>query len=75
VELPQLIERLRQIFADRLKTEKTIIPGDEAHIDFTTGTVRYRGETFRFPPLGTVPQSLVIAGGIENLVSKKLGLS
>ena len=75
VELPQLIERLRQIFADRLKSEKTIIPGDEAHIDFTTGTVRYRGESFRFPPLGTVPQSLVIAGGIENLVSKKLGLS
>jgi len=74
VELPHLIKRLREIFADRLGTEKTIIPGDEANIDFTSGTVRYRGDAFHFPPLGTVPQSLVIAGGIENLVSKKLGL-
>jgi len=36
--------------------------------------VTYRGEPFHFPPLGTVPQSLVIAGGVENLVSKRLGL-
>ena len=26
-----------------------------------------------FPALGSVPQSLVIAGGVENLVAKRLG--
>ena len=35
----------------------------------------WRGESFVFPPLGGVPQSLVIAGGAENAVAKKLGLS
>ncbi|MGD0693567.1 MAG: homoaconitase [Terriglobia bacterium] len=74
VEVPEFVKRLRQHFADRTKTERTIIPGDEVAIDFTTGTVTYRGEPFHFPPLGTVPQSLVIAGGVENLVSKRLGL-
>jgi homoaconitate hydratase len=75
VEIPALVGRLREHFADRLKAERTIIPGDEVRIDFTTGTVTYRGESFHFPPLGTVPQSLVIAHGVENLVSKRLGLS
>ena len=75
VEIPALVVRLREHFADRLKTDRTIIPGDEVYIDFTTGTVTYRGESFHFPPLGTVPQSLVIAQGVENLVSKRLGLS
>jgi len=72
VEVPEFIKRLRQLFADRAMTERTIIPGDEIEIDFTTGTVTYRGESFYFPPLGTVPQSLVIAGGVENLVSKRI---
>jgi len=75
VEVPELVERLWQLFADQAKTERTIIPGDEVHIDFTTGTITYRSEAFHFPPLGTVPQSLVIARGVENLVSKRLGLS
>jgi homoaconitate hydratase len=75
VEVPELLERLRQLFADRVKTERTIIPGDEVHIDFTTGTITYRSHAFHFPPLGTVPQSLVIAQGVENLVSRRLGLT
>jgi hypothetical protein len=44
-------------------------------IDFSNGKILYRGETFRFQPLGSVPQALVIAGGIENVVRKKLGLA
>ena len=31
-----------------------------------------QGEEFAFPALGSVPQSLVIAGGVENLVGSKL---
>jgi homoaconitate hydratase len=75
IELPALVDALRQRFADALQAgEKSIIPGDELDIDFTTGTLLYRGDKFTFPPLGTVPQSLVIAGGVENLVAKRLGL-
>jgi homoaconitate hydratase len=75
VEVPELIGRLRQLLAAPIKTERTIIPGDEVYIDFTSGTITYRSETFHFPPLGAVPQSLVIAQGVENLVSKRLRLS
>ncbi|HZU44510.1 MAG TPA: homoaconitase [Terriglobales bacterium] len=73
VEVPELVRWLRKEFTTEVATgEKTVIPGDMIHIDFTTGTVKYRGEQFHFPPLGTVPQSLVIAGGVENLVAKRL---
>jgi hypothetical protein len=43
-------------------------------IDFTTGTISCLDEKFRFPAMGTVPQSLVVAGGVEKLVARKLGL-
>jgi hypothetical protein len=36
--------------------------------------VTYLGETFRFPPLGSVPQALVVVGGIENQVRARLKL-
>lgn len=75
IEVPALVKKLRVQFAkDIATTEKTIIPGESIAIDFTGSTLIWRGESFSFPPLGTVPQSLVIAGGAENVVSKKLGL-
>ncbi|MFB3814791.1 MAG: homoaconitase [Terriglobales bacterium] len=76
LEVPALVNRLREQFAVEMKAgEKGIIPGDEIAIDFTRGTLTWRGEEFAFPALGTVPQSLIIAGGVENLVSRKLGLA
>jgi homoaconitate hydratase len=75
VEVPELVKRLREQFAKEIEAkEKTVIPGDEIDIDFTSGMMAWRGEKFAFPPLGSVPQSLVIAQGVENLVAKRLGL-
>jgi len=75
IEVPELVKRLRTQFAKEIGAkEKTIIPGDEIDIDFTSGVIAWRGEKFAFPPLGSVPQSLVIAQGVENLVAKRLGL-
>jgi homoaconitate hydratase len=76
VEVPDLVKRLREQFADEIaEKEKTIIPGEEINIDFTSGVIHWRGEKFAFTALGSVPQSLVIAEGVENLVAKRLGLS
>ena len=76
VEVPELVRWLRKEFSSEVRTsEKSLIPGDMIEIDFTTGTAKYRGEQFQFPPLGSVPQSLVIAGGVENLVARRLGLA
>ncbi|HTS36978.1 MAG TPA: homoaconitase [Candidatus Solibacter sp.] len=75
IEVPRLIARLREQFTAAVATEKTIIPGEDIAIDFTSSTVTWRAETFSFPPLGAVPQALVIAGGVEKVISKKLGTS
>ena len=76
VEVPEFISRLREQFAEEIAAkEKTIIPGEDVELDFKCGTITWRGEKFIFPPLGNVPQSLVIAGGVENLVAKRLGLT
>jgi homoaconitate hydratase len=73
IEVPEFVARLREQFADQIAAkEKTIIPGDDIEIDFTASTITWRGEKFTFPALGSVPQSLVIAGGVENLVAKRL---
>jgi len=76
VEVPELVKKLREQFAPQIAgEEKTIIPGDDIDIDFTSGTIAWRGDEFAFSPLGSVPQSLVIADGVENLVAKRLGLA
>jgi len=75
IEVPEFVARVRERFAGEIAVkEKTIIPGDEIDIDFTSSTISWRGEKFRFPALGSVPQSLVIAGGVENLVAKRLAV-
>jgi homoaconitate hydratase len=75
VEVPELVKRLREQCAAEIGAkEKTIIPGDEVAIDFTSSVISWRGERFAFPALGSVPQSLVIAEGVENLVARRLGL-
>ena len=75
IEVPALVKRLREQFSSEIADqETTIIPAEEIDIDFTSSTLTWRGESFAFPPLGRVPQSLVIAGGAENVVARKLGL-
>jgi homoaconitate hydratase len=75
IECPELVSRLKERFRSEVEAGTlTLIPGDVLNVDFSRGTVSLRGETFRFPPLGSVPQGLVVAGGSENLVRRKLGL-
>ncbi len=76
VENEDLPKRLAEVFAAEAKAgTKTIVAPEPVDIDFTTGTITWRGEHFRFPPLGPVPQSLVVSGGIENQVRRRLGLA
>ena len=73
IEVPQLVARLREQFALQIAgREKTMIPGEAIDIDFTSSTIYWRAERFNFPALGSVPQSLIVAGGVENLVAKQL---
>ncbi len=74
IEVPALANCLRQQLAAEIAAgEKTVIPGEQIVVDFTASVLTWRGEEFTFPSLGTVPQSLVIAGGVEKLVARRLG--
>jgi homoaconitate hydratase len=76
IECPALVEALRSTHVVEIAAGvTTIIPGDEILIDFSGGVIGYAGRSFRFPALGTVPQSLVVAGGSENLIRKRLGVA
>ncbi len=73
IECPDLVAWARE--ACRAEVERgdpTVIPGDPLIVDFIHSTATYKGRSFGFPPLGSVPQSLVVAGGIERLVKKRL---
>jgi homoaconitate hydratase len=74
IESPELVRRLRERFsAPVVGKEKTIVSGETIEVDFAASTIRCGdAEEFAFPALGSVPQSLVIAGGIEELVRRKL---
>ena len=75
IEVPGFVARVREQFAKEIAAkEKTVIHGDEIDIDFTSSTISWRGEKFAFPALGSVPQSLIVAGGVENLVAKRLAV-
>lgn len=73
IENPAFVQRLRTVLQEPLHAgARTVIPGDVVVIDFTASTLTYRGECFPFPALGSVPQSLVVAGGVEELVRQRL---
>jgi len=72
IECPALVDRLKLRFADG--ESPTVIPGDLLDIDFARGTVALGEEVFTFAPLGSVPQALIIAGGIENQIRARLGV-
>lgn len=76
IECGELVASLKSEFAKDIdESALTIIPGDDLEINFANGTTTYRGKEYRFRPLGSVPQSLIVAGGIENVVRKRLGIS
>jgi homoaconitate hydratase len=73
VECPALLDHITELLlAEKEAGQKTIVPGDEVEVDFASSTITFRNEAFPFPPLGGVPQALVVAGGVENQVRQKL---
>jgi homoaconitate hydratase len=70
IEIPELVNMLKQEVS--ATQSKWYISVDKIEVDFTTGTLTHQGRHFNFPALGSVPQSLIVAGGVENLVRSKL---
>ena len=54
------------------QTSRTIIGDDPLALDFARSAITWRGDEYRFTPLGKPVQEVVIAGGVENQVRASL---
>ncbi len=68
-ECPELVNHLRSKFKDI--SDKTIV-GGSIDIDYQSSVITLEGLRFPFPALSTVAQELVVAGGAEELVRRRL---
>ena len=74
LESPALADAVRGEFAREAEGGARTIPAEDLGIDFRAATARWRGETYPLSPLGPAAQELVLAGGLEALTRKRLGL-
>jgi homoaconitate hydratase len=70
IECPELVEELKGTHAgDRALTIRT---GITACVDFTEGRIDCNGREYSFSPLGEVAQELIVEGGFEAVIRKRL---
>lgn len=69
LEIPDLVNMLKQKYGEKDLTVKTKI---KAEIDFENSTLTSEGKKYRFSPVGSTAQELVLEGGLENWVRNKV---
>jgi len=74
LESPALSEAIRGAFSEDAASGAKTIPAGDLTIDFPNATATWNGETYALSPLGPAAQELVLAGGLEALTRKRLGL-
>src|SRR6266542_111049 len=67
-ECPELVTHLRATLTNRAAT--TV--GPEIMIDYEKSTLSVDGKSFSFPPLSLAAQELIVVGGAEKLVARRL---
>ncbi len=74
-ECPELVAWLRSDEATKRRSDeggaKTVVSG-EIEVEYTRSVVRVGGREFAFPALSPVAQELVVAGGAEQVVRRRL---
>jgi len=74
IESPDLAEALKtQCTTGAAQGEKTI-PAGQLRVDIRNSRAHWNGREFSLSPLGPVAQELILAGGLEALTRKRLGL-
>lgn len=69
---PEFVASVRASLAVGLTaTPDAVVTDEEVTVDFRAGTLSFRGITCAFPPLGSVSQALIAAGGIEAQVRER----
>ena len=72
IESPEFVECLRRALGNEgSEGRRFTIPGDEVEVEFKASRIRWREHTLSFTPLGSQAQSLIVAGGVENLIRRE----
>ena len=73
-ECPELVEWFETKYSksDSAKTQALTVIGPAVEIDYQESTITIDNRKFPFPPLSVVAQELVVAGGAESVVKKRL---
>ncbi|HSO23742.1 MAG TPA: hypothetical protein VLT81_12585, partial [Chondromyces sp.] len=74
LESPELADAMRAAFVDEAASGRKTIPAGDLAVDFRTSKATWQGATYALSPLGPAAQELVLAGGLEALTRKRLGL-
>ena len=74
LESAALSDAIRNALASETEGGARTIPAGDLSIDFRAAKARWRGETYTLSPLGPAAQELVLAGGLEALTRKRMGL-
>ena len=74
IESPDLSDAIRKAYSDEAASGRKSIPAGDLAIDFKNARATWRNETFALSPVGPAAQDLVLAGGLEALTRKRLGL-
>jgi homoaconitate hydratase len=69
IEMPGLIEDLRDKYHDKILTRRTGIKGI---LNFRISQLIVAGEKYSLNPIGKVAQELIVQNGLENWVKQKL---
>ena len=68
-ECPDLVTHLRDI--PRMRDAPTTV-GSEITIDYAKSILTVNGKSFAFPPLSPAAQELIVVGGAEKLIARRL---
>lgn len=74
LEGPGLARAVRKALCGAGNDGRRTIPGEPVVVDVGRSVASWRGEEFPLTPLGPAAQELVLAGGLEALTRRRLGL-
>jgi len=74
IESRELSEAIQSEYEKESAAGTKSIPAGDLAIDFKNAVATWRGEKYPLSPVGPAAQELVLAGGLEALTRKRLGL-
>lgn len=64
---------MKKLFFEKIQNgELTIITDLKITIDFTLSIVKVSNKIYKIPSLGTIAQELILCGGLESWVKRKI---